>query len=208
MVYEVYYEHFEPVVRIGEFVAVFLGRTTTGSTYAYGRVAYIEPIQPQVIDLGPLPAASPQLYPAPGNQVVLDQLKLGDYELGQWRIELLDDFLLEVRLPAAVDKWTTLNGATYASQLDAVHSNMLELYTWEHDTYIPSVRPLNVKFWQMPSARIVVYGFRYVLDEVQRRPDGSYVIVRTGQVLPATTPMTIIPVAALPPSMRGAGAAG
>ncbi len=190
MQYVVYSKEFEPIVKLGEYVAVLIGRGPTGYSYVYGKVRYSEPIQPQTVNLGPISAATTSTYPMPGTEQELDKIKLGHYEFGQWRLEVLDDFAFNFRIPAAVYKWLTLNGATYATELSNIKGNLLEFYTFQ-DNYVPYITPVNIRFKDMELARINVYGFRYVLEKITAPPPN--------------TPFTIIPVAAIPYSGRGAG---
>lgn len=153
---------FEPVVRVDENVKLLAERPI------FGRVTFVEPLQPQVIDLGALPAAAPAAWPAPGAQRELSELKLGEREFGQWRLLILDDFLLEVRLPAATGRFVTKAGPTRASRLSLAKEQLLELYTYR-DT-VPTVQPLNPNFSALEMSRLLVAGFRYVFEVLERAP--------------------------------------
>ncbi len=183
--YVLYKKEFEPIVKIGDYVKLYLG---TGSKPVYGRVVYIEPIQPMVKDLGPLPAASTSTWPMPGPTTRLDEMKLGSSEWGQWRLVVLDDFLLDVNLPGAMPKYQTASEQTPVSPLDnAIGKEQLaEIYTYGSE-YVPTVQPLNPLFTEQPVARIMMYGFRYVISQVSAEPE-KY---------------TVIPVAGYPPSSSG-----
>lgn len=161
-----YKEAFEPIVRIGENVKLALMESVK-----FGRVRYVEPIQPQIIDLGPIPAPStPAEIPKPGSSRELTELNLGDMEFGQWRIVLLDDILLEVNIPAAVGKFITKARKTLVSRASNIlsGSHFTEVYTYK-DT-VPTVVPYNPGFYAVASSRILVHGFRYVFEELDEEP--------------------------------------
>jgi len=158
-----YREKFDPIVRIGEYVGILDGTRQLGIY----QVTYIEPIQPIVINLGPLSApASIAEYPKPGNDKTLSEIDLGERELGQFRIKLLDDFMLEVYQPASTTRFNLRNGPTRVSILSP--GNFVELFTISDERKI-KVKPYNIRFEPMQLARIMIYGFRYVLKEVKER---------------------------------------
>lgn len=163
-----YKESFEPVVRINDNVKLIL---TDG--IIYGRVTYLEQIEPIIIDLAessPLPAVSSSTTPiAPGNQYELSDIELGENEFGQWRMKLLDDFLLEMRLPPAVTKHVVRSGSTYLSMLISNIPNMGDFFTYKDK--VPTVIPYNIRFETMDMARIMVYGFRYIIERIHEEPE-------------------------------------
>jgi len=132
----------------------------------YARVVFVEPLQPFVVDLGALPAASPTQPLAAGTQRELVEFKLGEREFGQWRLFLLDDFVLEVRLPSAIGRFVTKAGPTKASRLSK--GQWLEIYTYRD--IVPTVLPYNPNFHGLEMARLLVYGFRYVVEPLEKPP--------------------------------------
>lgn len=165
----VHKKEFEPVVRIEENVKLLVP-----GGEVYGKVVYLEPIQPFVIDLGGLPAATPTQWPAIGASKELNELELGEREFGQWRLLVLDDILLEVKLPAAVGRFVKKSGATQVSRLSLARDQFTEVYTYR-DT-VPTVVPLNPNFYNMDMARLMITGYRYVIEPLDRPPRDYTVI--------------------------------
>jgi len=159
---------FEPVVRIEENVKIL------AEGPIFGRVTFIEPIQPIIIDLGPIDAATPTRYPAIGAQRELKELELGEREFGQWRLLVLDDILLEVKLPSALGRFVRKAGSTLVSRLSLARDQLTEIFTYKD--IVPTVTPFNPRFEPMEMARIVVYGYRYVIEPLDRPPKEYTVI--------------------------------
>ncbi len=159
---------FEPVVRINDNVKLIL---TDGTIF--GKVTYLEQIEPIIVDLAAssaLPAVSSSTSPvAPGNQYELDDIELGENEFGQWRLQLLDDFLLEIRLPPAVTKHVVKNGATYMSIFASTLPSLGDFFTYKDK--VPTLIPYNVRFETVDMARVMVYGFRYIIERLPSEPD-------------------------------------
>ena len=174
--YVLYKHELEPIVKIGDYVKLFLG--TRGAVY--GKVVYIEPLQPRVKNLGPLDAASTGTWPMPGPSIKLNEMALGGREWGQWRLVVLDDFLLNVNVPGAMPKWQTRDAQTPESLLDSAigRDQLVELYTYT-DEFIPTVQPLNPLFESQPLARILFYGYRYVIEPVRNEPE-KYTVIPVG----------------------------
>ena len=172
-------KEFEPVVRIGENVKLLL----PNNGELYGRVTYYEQIQPQVIDLGSIGASTPTTWPQTGSPKKLEEIELGDREFGQWRMMLLDDFLIEFNIPAATGKFVVKSGKTYISRLSAIKENLLEFFTYKD--VVPTLVPLNPNFFDMEVARIMVFGWRFIIEKLERPPESYTVIPITGK--PTTT---------------------
>ena len=166
----------EPIVRIGENVAIAEGPTE--DRWTYGRVIFLEPVQPIIKNVGPLSAATATSYPAVGTKANLDEIKLGSGEFGQWRIFPIDDFYIQLNQPSAVGRFLTKSGPTYASKLSALKSQMVEVFTWEDS--VPSVTPINPLFIDQTLARLMIVGFRYVIDELPTKPSEYTVIPVAG----------------------------
>lgn len=162
--YVIHKREFEPIVRIEEAVRLVAERDI------YARVVYIEPIQPLIIDLGPIGAATPTLWPAPGSSRELSELELGESEFGQWRIAPLDDILLEVRLPAAIARFVRRAGATPVSRLSISRDQFTEIFTLRR-LAVPTVVPYNPNFYPLDMARILVAGYRYVFEHLESAPE-------------------------------------
>ena len=174
-----YEKDFEPIVRPDENVKLLLPQG-----HIYGRVVFVEPLQPIVVDVGPLKAAGPSSWPAVGTSKELDELELGSNEFGQWRMLVLDDFLVEFRLPAAMGRFVTKNGATYVSKLStllAKNSGITEFYTYSDQ--VPQVVTYNPNFYDLLTARMVFAGFRYVFEPLREEPK-EYTVIPTAGMPP------------------------
>ena len=176
-----YKEVFEPIVRPLDNVAITY--STDKSTWTYSKVVYVEPLQPQVIDLGSLDASTTTNYPAVGSSKDLNELKLGENELGQYRIYPLDDIILEVRQPAAMSRFVNRTSKTYITKVSP--PNFVEIFVYE-DNYVPQVVPYNPLFSAQDTSRIMIPGFRYIMEPLSSAPE-SY---------------TVIPVSGVAPTMR------
>ena len=153
---------FEPIVRIDENVKIL------AEAPIYGRVVYLEPIQPFVIDLGSISAATPQNWPASGSSKTLDDLELGEREFGQWRLLVLDDYLLEVNLPSTTGRFVRKKGITPISKLSLAKEQLAEIFTYRD--IVPKVTPFNPNFDSLDMARLLVAGYRYVFEPLERPP--------------------------------------
>jgi len=145
---------FEPIVRIGEKVAI----PKTSKEYEYFEVVYVEPVLPIVI---PVSLTASQI----NKEVNLDEIKLEDNEAGQWRLKVLDYALVKMNYPRAAAKWVTKSEITSAQP--TTPENLLEFYTYKDD--VPTLlvdNPLN----ETQTARIMVYGFKYSLRGLAGRP--------------------------------------
>lgn len=166
---------------IGDYVKVYLG---TAQPY-YGQVIYYEPVQAQVQNLGPLPAASTASYPAVGAQATLTGMQLGSGEIGQWRVEPVDWFAFTLSIMSGNPRWQVRSGQTAASPLSPKW--LAEVYTFGYE-YVPLVTPLNYNFYQMPLARVKFYGYRYVTEPLSRLPEGTRAkVIIVGAFAPATS---------------------
>ena len=155
-----YREKFEPIVRIGEYVGILDGTKVVGIY----RVIYNEPIQPKIYNLGPLSTPGAGKYPMPGASYELDDLEPPENELFQLRLRLLDDFIVEVYQPASTSRFNIKTASTPVTVLSP--PNFVELYTFK-DRKIKLI-PANIRFQEMKLARILVLGFRYVLEPVAK----------------------------------------
>ena len=159
MIHLLYREKFEPIVRIGEHVGIIDGKNVLGIY----KVKYVEPLQPVIYNLGPLQPASAN-GPYAGQTFDLDAFEPPENELYQIRIRLLDDFALIVRQPASTTRFNLRTESTLITLLSPEH--FCELFTWKDRK--PQLQPLNYRFTTLKLARIMVYGFRYVLEKVAK----------------------------------------
>lgn len=149
-------EDFEPLVRIGENIAV---PTTTGE-YEFYRVKHIEPVQPVIIPV------DLQAYQRNAEKT-LEELKLNDNEAGQWRLWVLDYAAVKMNYPRSTRRWTTKGQGTQATPLSMAKENVLEFYTHEDD--VP-VLYLDNPLGEDQTVRVAVWGFKYVLEKLEETP--------------------------------------
>jgi len=173
-----YKREFEPVVRPLENVAIV--DSLDESKWIFGKVLFIEPLQEQTINLGELGAADKDNYPTPGSTKELTELKVGENEFAQYRIYVLDDFLLEVKQPSAVSRFVNKEGATKIPKFIA-RDNFAEIFVYEDE--VPTVQPYAILFTSLPMARIKVMGFRYVLQPLREKPR-EFTVIPVGGISP------------------------
>lgn len=115
-----YLKDFEPVVKIGDYVKIF------GKFYV---IEHVEPVQPEIVNLLDSKHANLTSLAAAGSAG--DRSKVFDMEddfalvegwFGQWRIDLVDDIILEIGLPEAADAlWSKKKGKTYLMKENPVN---------------------------------------------------------------------------------------
>ena len=152
--YTPFKEEFEPIVRVGENIAI----PKSATEREYYQVTYVEPVQPIII--GVSLTASEQKH-----EYELKEVELEDNEAGQWRMEVLDLVNVGMNYPAAAAKWTTKSSLTYASPLSG--ENFLEFYTHKDD--VPTLYLTN-PITEAQTVRIMVWGFKYALKKLDYEP--------------------------------------
>ena len=152
--YTPFKKEFEPVVRVGENIAI----PKTAEKMEYYQVTYVEAVQPMIIavDL----TASEQKH-----EYKLEDIELEDNEAGQWRLKVLDLVNVGMNFPTASAKWTTKNSRTYATPLSS--ENALEFFTIKDD--VPTLYLTN-PITEAQTVRIMVWGFKYSLKKLDREP--------------------------------------
>jgi len=171
-VYLLYKKPFEPIVRPKDNVAIL----SPQRRWFYGKVIYVEPIQPQTISLGKIPAADPSNYPTLAGTYTLKDMQIGKHEFAQYRLFILDDYMLEVYLPAAVSRFNLKSGPTRISV--KTPNNFTEIYVYEDN--VPTVKYYSTVFRDIDNARLVFYGYRYVVQPLTTPPSEYTVIPATG----------------------------
>lgn len=171
-VYLLYKKPFEPIVRPKDNVGIL----TPQHKWFYGKVVYVEPIQPQVISLGKIPAADPNNYPTYAGSYQIKEMQVGRNEFAQYRLFILDDYLLEVYLPAALSRFNLKSGPTKISV--KTPKNFAEIYVYEDN--VPTVKYYSTVFKDIDNARLVFMGFRYVVQPLASVPSEYTVIPSTG----------------------------
>jgi len=151
---------FEPIVRIGEYIAI------PGKEYKYYRVLYVEPVQPIIIAQS-LEASQRNV------EYTLDELELQEKMFGQWRMWVLDFVAITFKYPRAVEKYATKTKSTQIIPMSMAKENILEFYTIEDKT--PTLYLTN-PVAEAQSVRLVVWGFKYALEEVEEVPP-TYTVI-------------------------------
>ena len=169
--YTPFKEEFEPVVRVGENIAI----PKTAEEYEYYEVTYIEPIQPITIPV------SLSAYEK-NKEVVPNEIKLEDNEAGQWRLWIPDFIAVKMNFPRAARKWVTKEEETYATPLSMAKENVLEFFTHKGDVPVFYVdNPVG----ESQTARLIIWGFKYSLKKLDVKP-AEYT------VLPAYSSMYVV----------------
>jgi len=150
-------KEFEPIVREGENIAVPIGT----DRYEYYKVLWIEPV---VITFYMVLDGF-----AKDVDRSLDELKLEDNQVGQWRMWILDFVGVKMRYPASVSKWGTKGaGEIQMLPLAMAKENVLEFYTRGDD--VPIIYVSNPLF-EPQVARFAIFGFKYAVEKLPSKPD-------------------------------------
>ena len=157
-----YKKVFEPLVRIGENIAIPKGK----GEYEYYRIVYEEPLQPIVVPV--------ELTPYEKNvEYKLNELKLRDKQLGQWRLWIMDFISVRMKYPRATSKWTLQSEETSATPLSMAKEQILEFYTWEDNVPILYIdNPLS----ESQTARLMFWGIKYAAEKLEEEPE-TYTVV-------------------------------
>ena len=176
--YLLHKKEFEPIVRPKDYVAIL----TPQAKWVYGRVVYVEPIHPQIKNLGSISAASATSYPTHRGTEELEEMEVGKNEFAQYRLLPLDDVMLEVYLPAAISRFNLKAGPTKISVRSPEH--FAEIFVYEDN--VPTIKYYAVLFRDLDNARIMFYGYRFVFEPLTTPPKEFTVIPATG-VAPRST---------------------
>jgi len=160
-IYLPFKKEFEPVVRIGENIAIPKGE----ETYEFYKVTYIEPVQPIIIGV-PLVALQKDYAK------MLNEIKLHDHEAGQWRLFVLDFAEVKMNFPRAAARWTTKEATTSVKPISIEKEQFLEFYS--HKDEVPTVYVTNPRD-EPQYVRLAVYGFKYSLKPLGYSP-GEYTV--------------------------------
>jgi len=187
--YVLYKVGFEPIVKIGDYVAVMVpqrgAQLTDKRAWVFAEVLDIEPIYPHVLNLGSVPAATATVYPMPGPRINLvstsPRLIAGRDELLQVRIYPLDDVLLLYEQPPGIYRSARVDGPVPQSLVSAVVAGSAEVFIFEDNTLV--VQPLNPRYVPLPAVRILVAAYRYMLRRIEQEPP-NYTRIPAGSVSP------------------------
>jgi len=148
---------FEPLVLPLENIAIPISK----NEFRYFKVLYVEPVQPIII--------TESLSALEKNREhELSEIKLEDNQAGQWRMWLLDYVAVKMRFPRATAKWVTRETETFAQPLSMAKEQILEFYTWKDEVPVLYLdNPVN----EDQLVRILVWGFKYAVEELKRPPE-------------------------------------
>ena len=151
-----YKEEFEPIVRIGEYIAI----PKRAKEYVFYEVTYIEPIQPIII-------AQSLDANEEDKERELEELELADNEVGQWRLIPLDYVEIKLSSPRAAAKWVTRATTTSATPTSKKQENFLEFYTIKDE--VPTAYLTN-PVSEAQVVRLLVWGFKYSVKKLDYEP--------------------------------------
>ena len=169
----------EPVVMPGETVGIWVNKV-----YYFAKVDYIDGIprsDPLTIDLGAIAAA--------GNSAVtqLLLLEMPDFEFGQFRAEVLDDFTgLLYQGRADQRHKTNQRVATYTRQsaLAEPDGHTGEFFVHEDDWAY--MQAFNQTGYNLTQSRVAFWGFRYVLSPLKEFDWSKGALPQSWTRIPAT----------------------
>lgn len=151
----------QPVCLAGEVVGIW-----TQKVWKFGRVTLVEGLpagSTMIQNLGAI-AAGQSIQP-----VQIAALAMNDYEFGQFRMKVLDDFAAELYLARADKRYSTkaVNSRVtlVSDQFDNVF-NTTEFFV--HEDAMPFVAAFNETGYALAVARVAFWGFRYVYEELNQ----------------------------------------
>lgn len=147
----------QPICLAGDVVGIW-----TQKVWRFGKVTLVEGIplgSPLVQNLGAV-AAGQSTQPAQ-----ITSIAMNDYEFGQFRMRVLDDFAAELYLARADKRYATkaVNSRVtlFSDQFDNVF-NMTEFYV--HEDAMPFVAAFNETGYALAATRVAFWGFRYAYE--------------------------------------------
>ncbi|RLF41692.1 MAG: hypothetical protein DRN17_08425 [Thermoplasmata archaeon] len=147
---------FEPIVRMEENIAI----PKTAGQYSFFKVLYIEPLQPYTT------VVSLDAYER-NKEKTLDEVKLEENEVGQWRLWIPDYVAVDFYHPRAARKWVTKEANTSATPLSMAKEQVLEFYTYKDS--VPRLL-LSNPIAEEQYARLIIWGFKYLIEPLKEKP--------------------------------------
>ena len=150
-----------PVAHIGQNILVYKTKH-----YELFRVLYregIPPSTPLMRDFGAIAAGATSA----GNSMQAE-LEMPDFQLGQFRIQCLDDLRVTIWQPRAVGRFQSKNIVAQVTAYTTIYdpcSHITEFTVFE-DTW-PFFDVMNPRAVATIQARVIMWGFKYVLDRIQ-----------------------------------------
>ena len=161
------YQHiFEPVVKVGENIAVF-----PTNKYGYFKVLYIRQLPEIIHDFGSISAEK-----TVSDKEVTD-LYMNDGEIAQYRMMPLDDIVITVKQPLAKGIWTTRNTQAAISQktlqLQTI-TGISEFFVYEDEKIYFNVT--NPTKYNISKSRVLFTGFKFAVEKLPTPPEVYTVI--------------------------------
>jgi hypothetical protein len=174
----------QPVCQAGDMVGIW-----ASNVWIFGKVTLVEGIpygSPLMYNLGAI-AAGASTAPAQ-----LTNLAMNDYEFGQWRMRVLDDFAAELSLGRANKRYST---KTVNSKV-TLFTNLMDKYSSQTEFFVNEdnyafVAGYNETAYALSISRVAFWGFRYAY-ELQPQ----YFIGQSGKASNVPTYYTRIPASA------------
>jgi len=151
---------FEPVVNIGDIIKV-LGVAELRDKFF--EVVWIEPAPMVEHDFEELSSGEES------GDTVIDELKLDEGELGQWRLTVVDNlYIKSLRIGGRnmIPLWSTKDDRGKIDR-SIEYLNMTEFWTYKNiDVYMNVVANED-----LTTSRVRFYGWIYSIEEVTKRPE-------------------------------------
>jgi len=166
-------EMFEPRVKIGENLGVYVDKT-----WKYLEIFYIEPMPPSydlLKDFGSLATTIST------SDTVVDMLEMESDEVGQFRFYPLDDIQIEVKQPKSITRFSNKNTRVRVDKYTQMFDpgmKTTELFVSEDDyPYFVVRNPTTVT---LSESRVIFWGYRMVGKVMEERPDRVALVVGQG----------------------------
>jgi len=169
----------EQIVLPGETVGIWVNKV-----YEFYRILYIEPItrsDPVTIDLGALAAAGVSAV----TQVAL--LRMPDLEFAQCRMEVLDDISVILYQGRADQRHKLQNVVATITRFSSLFdpcAHQTEFFEFEDN--FAFLQATNQTSYALTQARVVFWGFRYVLEVLSQYSWAKKVLPEVWTRVPAT----------------------
>lgn len=177
-----YYQDMLPVADIGQNVSIVTG----AGTVRYFEVIYVEglpPSQDLIKDFGSLASGATSSANKIDAIAVEGSAKQSTdiSEIGQYRIHIMDDFMLTLKEPAAQSRWKTRQSQIRADFNTIEYDPTLkstEFYVYEDNVpYVDAYNPTN---YTLSKTRAMFFGWRIIGVQLADKPDKYARIVATG----------------------------
>ena len=154
--------YFEPVALIDQTIVLVEPERKRAF-----KVLFLEPLQPKVVDFGPIDAARTAPAVAPGvlTDKEVEVFKFAKNELGQIRHAPIDPIYYEVAMPKGVSRFVTKGEVTRIGpevwKIDPT-LKITEIFRFEDTSLMLTI--YNIKQYPLPKTRILFFGYRFILE--------------------------------------------